>query len=75
MTLVPFFIFSLFHAFAYIPSVLAPTLLPENNNAMVVQVCQLIKQYTDEHHETAMQLAAYAEVVGVMSQLLIGVVR
>ncbi|KAI7878853.1 hypothetical protein K492DRAFT_149094 [Lichtheimia hyalospora FSU 10163] len=30
-------------------------------------------QYTDSHHETAMQLAAYVEVIGVMGQLVLGV--
>ena len=75
VTLVPFFIFSLFHMFAYIPSVITPVLFPEEHSSPIAQACQSIKQYTDEHHEMAMQLAAYVEVVGVMGQLLLGVLR
>ncbi|KAI9495420.1 hypothetical protein BDB00DRAFT_973141 [Zychaea mexicana] len=76
VTLVPFFIFSLFHMFAYIPSAITPVLFPKdsNSNSTVAQACQSIKEYTDEHHEMAMQLAAYVEVVGVMGQLLLGVI-
>ncbi|KAI8144527.1 hypothetical protein BJV82DRAFT_607615 [Fennellomyces sp. T-0311] len=73
VTLVPFFIFSLFHMFAYIPSAIMPVLFPEESNSPIAQACRSIKQYTDEHHEMAMQLAAYVEVVGVMGQLLLGV--
>lgn len=75
VTLVPFLVFSLFHMFAYIPSGIAPTFSPKNDNPMVAQTCQSIKQYTDANHETAMQLAAYVEVIGVMGQLVLGVAR
>ncbi|KAJ8661353.1 hypothetical protein O0I10_003105 [Lichtheimia ornata] len=73
VTLVPFLVFSLFHMFAYIPSGIAPTFFPKNDNPMVAQTCESIKQYTDSNHETAMQLAAYVEVIGVMGQLVLGV--
>ncbi|KAI9270395.1 hypothetical protein BDA99DRAFT_501633 [Phascolomyces articulosus] len=74
VTLVPFFIFSLFHMFAYIPSAIIPAIYPKDGDSTVVQTCRSIKQYTDEHHEMAMQLAAYVEVVGVLGQLLLGVI-
>ncbi|KAG2226324.1 hypothetical protein INT45_005996 [Circinella minor] len=74
VTLVPFFIFSLFHMFAYIPNAIIPAIYPKDSNSTVVQTCRSIKQYTDEHHEMAMQLAAYVEVVGVLGQLLLGVI-
>lgn len=75
VTLVPFLVFSLFHMFAYIPNGIAPTFFPNNDNPMVAQACQSIKHYTDSNHETAMQLAAYVEVIGVMGQLVLGVAR
>ena len=61
--------------FAYIPSAIIPAIFPIDSNSTVVQTCRSIKQYTDEHHEMAMQLAAYVEVVGVLGQLLLGVIR
>ncbi|KAI9313685.1 hypothetical protein BX666DRAFT_1972548 [Dichotomocladium elegans] len=81
VTLLPFLVFSTFHVLAYIPSALAPMLFPEetednvnSDSATVQHVCRQIKQITDEHHELAMQVAAYIEVVGVMGQLILGVI-
>lgn len=72
VTLIPFFIFSLFHALAYLSSTLIPTFAPTNPTTQ--QMLKSIKQYTDQHHEKAMQAAAYAEVVAILSRLLAGVI-
>ncbi|ORY97936.1 hypothetical protein BCR43DRAFT_490577 [Syncephalastrum racemosum] len=72
VTLIPFFIFSLFHALAYISSTLIPAFAPTNSTTQ--HMLKSIKQYTDQHHETAMQAAAYAEVAAILSRLGIGVI-
>ncbi|CAO3588948.1 unnamed protein product [Absidia cylindrospora] len=73
VTLVPYFVFSLFHAFGYIQSTIVPVLFPMDQHPLVAQLCHTIKTYTDQYHESAMQLTAYTEVVVVIPRLLLGV--
>ncbi|KAG0185709.1 hypothetical protein DFQ28_008934 [Apophysomyces sp. BC1034] len=42
-------------------------------NDMVNRLDNTIKQYKDDYNEMAMQFAAFAEVVGVMGRLTVGV--
>ncbi|KAI8328321.1 hypothetical protein BC941DRAFT_385582 [Chlamydoabsidia padenii] len=71
VTLVPYFVFSLFHAFGYIQSTIIPELFP--TEPLVGQLCHTIKTYTDNYHELAMQMAAFTEVIVILPRLLLGV--
>ncbi|KAI8080047.1 glycoside hydrolase superfamily [Halteromyces radiatus] len=73
VTLVPYFVFSIFHAFGYIRSTIIPVLFPADQNPWIAQLCDTIKSYTDQYHETAMQISAYVEVMIVIPRLLLGV--
>jgi hypothetical protein len=73
VTLVPYFVFSLFHAFGYIQSTIIPVLFPSDQNSLVGQFLNTIKSYTDQYHEPAMQLAAQTEVIVIIPRLLLGV--
>ncbi|KAL0080616.1 hypothetical protein F4703DRAFT_1740293, partial [Phycomyces blakesleeanus] len=46
---------------------------PNNDNPTVKHAREVIEQYTDEYHEKALQIAAYAEVVGILGRLIAGV--
>ncbi|KAI9026007.1 hypothetical protein CLU79DRAFT_74006 [Phycomyces nitens] len=73
VTLVPYFAFSIFHVFIYLRTILLPVFFPKNDNPTVKHARDVIKQYTDEYHEKALQVAAYAEVVGILGRLIAGV--
>lgn len=68
VTLIPFFVFSIFHTLTYTKSTLLPFLsIPKT------QVESKIQYFTDTYHTTAMQYVAYVEVIGILGRLILGI--
>ncbi|KAI9360182.1 hypothetical protein BD770DRAFT_385038 [Pilaira anomala] len=69
VTLIPFFIFSIFHTLTYTKSTLLPFLsIPKS------ELDSKIQYFTDTYHTTAMQYVAYIEVVIILGRLILGII-
>ncbi|KAI8083729.1 hypothetical protein BDF21DRAFT_360518 [Thamnidium elegans] len=68
VTLIPFFVFSIFHTLTYTKSTLLPFLSIPNT-----QIESKIQYFTDNYHTTAMQYVAYVEVIGILGRLILGI--
>ncbi|ORX56195.1 hypothetical protein DM01DRAFT_1406533 [Hesseltinella vesiculosa] len=73
VTLIPFFVFSIFHILGYVQSVLLPTLFPKEANPAMNDWCAYLKAQTEKYHELAMQIAGYTEVMLISPRLILGV--
>lgn len=69
VTLVPFFIFSIFHTLSYFRSTILP-IIPAN--AQTKKLNTKIKHFTTSHHTTAMHYVAYIEVVVILGRIIVG---
>ncbi|KAI8084018.1 uncharacterized protein B0P05DRAFT_535858 [Gilbertella persicaria] len=72
VTLIPFFIFSLFHTLAFIRTHLFHTYIP--TCSLVSQLDSNIKYFIDHQHKHAMYYVAYIEVVVIMTRIALGVI-
>ncbi|CAO3620354.1 unnamed protein product [Cunninghamella blakesleeana] len=84
VTLISFFVFSIFHILDYIQSVLIPTFFvpPSSNTAgtttnqqqpTINKIKDQIKQFTEEKNDLALYIAAYSEVILITVRLMIGI--
>ncbi|KAK4514673.1 uncharacterized protein ATC70_002274 [Mucor velutinosus] len=69
VTLLPFFIFSIFHTLSYFRSTILP-IIPAN--AQTEKVNTKIRHFTSTHHATAMHYVAYIEVVVILGRIIVG---
>ena len=69
VTLVPFFIFSIFHTLSYFRSAILP-IIP--SNTYTANLNAKIKHFTSTHHTTAMHYVAYIEVVLILGRIILG---
>ncbi|KAI7890936.1 uncharacterized protein EV154DRAFT_510037 [Mucor mucedo] len=70
VTLIPFFVFSIFHTLTYTKSTLLPLLcIP-----ITSQIESKIQHFTDNYHTTAMNYVAYVEVIGILGRLILGII-
>ncbi|KAI8076390.1 uncharacterized protein B0P05DRAFT_545682 [Gilbertella persicaria] len=67
ISLLPFFIYSIFHVLTYVDSDLIPNLAPHQSN-----IQKSIQKIITERFEQAMVLGAQLEVYGVMGRLVLG---
>lgn len=67
VTLLPFFIYSVFHVLEYTEKTLIPALAPHQT-----KVQTSIRDVTSKYHDKAMELTSKIEVVGVMTRLVLG---
>ncbi|KAG2232362.1 hypothetical protein INT48_007377 [Thamnidium elegans] len=67
ITLVPFYIYSVFHAMEYTEKHLIPTFAPTQT-----KIQESIKNIMNSYHSKAMEYAAKIEVCGVMTRLVLG---
>ncbi|KAI8646760.1 hypothetical protein BD408DRAFT_409688 [Parasitella parasitica] len=67
VTLVPFFIYSVFHVLEFVNADLIPNLAPHQ-----AKLQSTINDIAAKHHDTSMALAAKVEVCGVMTRLVLG---
>jgi hypothetical protein len=75
VTLIPFFVFSIFHTLTYLRSHLLPLLFTstEKTPDIIRQLDLKIQQFTDNYHTSAMHYVAYIEVIGILGRLLFGI--
>lgn len=82
VTLIPFFIFSIFHTLSYFNSNIIPLIIPTTNDdnqdsktkgpEIISKIDSNIQYFTDNYHATAMQYVAYIEVIGILGRLVLG---
>lgn len=70
VTLIPFFVFSIFHTLTYMKSALLPLL----SIPITSQIESKIQYFTDNYHTTAMNYVAYVEVIGILGRLILGII-
>ncbi|KAI8647323.1 hypothetical protein BD408DRAFT_358498 [Parasitella parasitica] len=69
VTLIPFFVFSIFHTLSYFRSTVLP-IIPTTAYAATVNA--KIKHFTSTHHTNAMHYVAYVEVVVILGRIFLG---
>ncbi|OAC98332.1 hypothetical protein MUCCIDRAFT_150103, partial [Mucor lusitanicus CBS 277.49] len=67
VTLIPFFIYSVFHVLDFVDTHLIPQLAPHQT-----KIQSHIQDIVNKHYDTAMMLVAKIEVCGVMTRLVLG---
>lgn len=82
VTLIPFFVFSLFHALTFfrtnvltvIPTQFLSTTEEKETNHLISLLDGKIKHFTDTYHLSAMYYVAYIEVIGILGRIILGIV-
>lgn len=67
VTLIPFFIYSVFHVLDFVDADLIPQLAPHQT-----KIQSSIQSIVSKYYDTAMVLVAKIEVCGVMTRLVLG---
>ncbi|KAG2195162.1 hypothetical protein INT46_011140 [Mucor plumbeus] len=67
VTLIPFFVYSVFHVLEFVNSDLIPNVAPHQT-----KIQSSIKDFVSKYYDTAMVLVAKIEVCGVMTRLVLG---
>ncbi|KAI8889572.1 hypothetical protein K501DRAFT_320261 [Backusella circina FSU 941] len=84
VTLIPFAIFSIFHALGYVRTNIIPTVFPRprtsggaaaSSNTWQVKTQQQIKSLTDKYYSIAMSFVAQSEVTIIAVRLVFGLLR
>ncbi|KAG1439853.1 hypothetical protein G6F56_012143 [Rhizopus delemar] len=73
VTLIPFFIYSLFHAFKYTQTLMSLFIPEKEKESLAEKLDQCIKYMTENVHTLAMQHVAHIEVIIIPCRLIIGV--
>ncbi|KND01524.1 uncharacterized protein SPPG_03323 [Spizellomyces punctatus DAOM BR117] len=73
VTLLPYFVFSLFHSVNYFRSEILPALLPPSTSTVTPRLQELILKFVKEYQSRALRVVAYAEVWVILPVLTIGI--
>ncbi|KAI8888753.1 hypothetical protein K501DRAFT_320699 [Backusella circina FSU 941] len=75
VTLIPYFIFSTFHAMGYIRKVILPVIFhPIQEETDIQMFQQRLKQYSDSYYGSAMRCVAQIEVILILGRLFLGLI-